>query len=39
MRNDAGIPMTKGVGANRSCSAQLMQVGKRGMTRLEYKYD
>ena len=26
------MPMMKGVGARRSCSEQLMQVGRRGMT-------
>lgn len=32
MRKDAGIPITKGVGANNNCSAQLMHVGNNGMT-------
>lgn len=31
-RNEAGMPITNGVGASRSCSAQLMQVGNNGMT-------
>lgn len=39
MRNDAGMPMTNGVGANRSCSAQLMQVGKRGITKMNDEYN
>lgn len=32
MRNDAGMPITNGVGAKSSCSAQLMQVGSSGIT-------
>lgn len=39
IRNDAGIPMTKGVGANKSCSAQLIQVGKSGMTKIKNNND
>lgn len=32
MRNDAGMPITNGVGASKSCSAQLMHVGNNGIT-------
>lgn len=32
IKNDDGIPMTKGVGANNSCSAQLIHVGNNGIT-------
>lgn len=32
IRNDAGIPMTYGVGASNNCSAQLMHVGSSGIT-------
>lgn len=30
-RKDAGIPITKGVGASNNCSAQLMHVGSKGI--------
>lgn len=32
IRNDDGIPMTNGVGANNNCSAQIIHVGNNGMT-------
>lgn len=32
MRNDAGIPITYGVGASNNCSAQLIHVGRSGIT-------
>jgi hypothetical protein len=31
-KNVAGHPITNGVGANNNCSAQLIQVGSKGMT-------
>lgn len=31
VRKVAGIPIRKGVGASRSCSAQLIQLGSSGM--------
>jgi len=30
-RKDAGIPITKGVGASSNCSAQLIHVGSKGI--------
>lgn len=32
LRKDAGSPITKGVGASRSCSDPAMEVGRMGMT-------
>lgn len=31
IKNEAGIPMTNGVGASNNCSAQLMHVGSNGI--------
>lgn len=31
-KNVAGHPITNGVGANNNCSAQLIQVGNKGIT-------
>ena len=32
LRNDAGSPITKGVGASSNCSEPAMEVGRMGMT-------